>query len=379
MDISNITIRQIRIPLNFQFAQSNNSGSSKSNSTILQLDTKEGIRGFGEACPRTYVTGETFQTICHDLKKAKDIALHKSVTSFDELAELLENLKIGASTKCTLELAWLDAHSKSIKKSIPDLLRKKMKESIQYSIVLPLASSSSIEKLCARIKVFSPPNIKLKVNSNTQDQLEKIEIIRSFFGKDLPVRLDVNGGWTLDEATLAIPKFLKKNVHSFEQPLDPNDVVGSKKLTDAFGNDASIMADECLLSFQNAETILNEGIFNHLNLKISKLGGIGNTIKIKALADAHDIPCQLGAHFGETSLLTAAGLLVAGTCSEFSACEGALGTLLLKEDICSESIQQNLEGKVNSNNYFKRFGWLADMDESIIEKYTIDQYSWSSN
>lgn len=48
---------------------------------------------------------------------------------------------------------------------------------------------------------------------------------------------------------------------------------------------------------------------------------------------------QLGAHFGETSILTAAGIVFAAMAGPLTAMEGGLGTHLLEYDFCSPSLQ----------------------------------------
>ena len=64
------------------------------------------------------------------------------------------------------------------------------------------------------------------------------------------------------------------------------------------------------------------------------------------MAQEHGIGCQLGAHFGETSLLTAAGLVVASLAEPLSSLEGAFGENLLERDVCEEALQFGEGGKL---------------------------------
>ncbi|MCI5080148.1 MAG: hypothetical protein MRY78_00570, partial [Saprospiraceae bacterium] len=65
--------------------------------------------------------------------------------------------------------------------------------------------------------------------------------------------------------------------------------------------------------------------------------------RIYDLAKAHHINCQLGAHFGETSLLTAAGIWFSATAPELKTHEGAMGTYLLEQDLTETPLQFDKE------------------------------------
>ena len=129
------------------------------------------------------------------------------------------------------------------------------------------------------------------------------------------------------------------------------------------------MADESLLHWQSAQSIIQKGYFNRFNIKISKNGGIFNSLRIAELGRQAGIAVQLGAHFGETSLLSGAGLLLAAANRSLSGYEGGLGTYLLKEDICQPSIQMNQEAQIPSiKNSLPEFG-LAPVCEDRLPAF----------
>ena len=68
MKITKVLYRSINIPLNFQFSQSNNRSARHSSSVILELHLSDGTIGYGEACPRMYVTQESLESMQKDLK-----------------------------------------------------------------------------------------------------------------------------------------------------------------------------------------------------------------------------------------------------------------------------------------------------------------------
>lgn len=378
MKIQRINLRQIAIPLNFTFAQSNNAASTTSNSIILELVNESGVSGFGESCPRLYVTGEDTNSVIRDIDQVIKSLCTTSISDYKDLVEYLDGLEIGNSTRCALELAWLDMWSKTEDQTLPDLLDITFPSSYSYSLVLPLTSLETLDKLLKRVGRFKPQSIKLKVDNKIEEHIPKLKLIRSTYGKDCSIRLDINGGWTMDEAMEMIPIYLKNNIRSFEQPLLPKDHEGMKQLFTAFGKDVIIMPDESLLAYSNAAYFIENKSCNHFNLKISKLGGISNAKKIYELAEASNISCQLGAHFGETSILSAAAILLTGMTGSMSNIEGGLGTLLLEKDLTAPPVQQDLDCKIYPSNYFNQPGLLPNIDRSIIEKYSTQSKNWQS-
>lgn len=364
MNIRSIHIHPVSIPLNFQFKQSNNSGTSQSLSTIIELVTEDGVRGYGESCPRPYVTGEKVTDIIRDIERIRPEILVRPMSNPEDLKERIKSWRsiVGPSTRCALELAWLDAWSRSRKQSMPEFLPLVYREKISYSLVLPLLPPTLLAKTLKKLAHFRPPAIKLKAGNDQSENLQRIEILKSHFADDLPIRLDVNAGWSLEEAKKYIPQMLAVGVHSFEQPLVPDDHSGLQWLTKEFGADARIMADETLLDLEGAEQLIRKKVCNHFNLKISKLGGLFSSLEIYRLASENGIPCQLGAHFGETSLLTSAGALLAGMVNgELSACEGALGEWLLSRDIVRPPIQHDFDGSLCLDQLWQQPGLVDEV------------------
>ncbi|MCB0564630.1 MAG: hypothetical protein KDD01_09680 [Phaeodactylibacter sp.] len=372
MKIIQLNLREIKIPLRFQFSQANNAGALHSHSAIVEVHTADGLIGYGEACPRTYVTGEDMAAVQNGLRLISPEIKGASIQSVEEIKDKLlkwEKAGIGPSVRCALELALLDAWSKTAEKPLAEILNAKPPKTIFYSLILPLLKPSSLEQLLPEVQHFSPPSVKLKVDAKLEETVSKIKLIRSYFGKELPIRVDVNGGWTLQQAEKIIPRLIEQGVTSFEQPLPVGQWEGLATLTRRFGEQARIMADESLLNRKQAQTLIERKCINHFNLKASKLGGIFSSLEVYQLAHEHDIPCQLGAHFGEASLLTTAGILLSGMAGAMTAYEGAMGTFLLEKDIIVPSITMGLDGRLDTQAGLPKIG-LGLIDMAALEQYT---------
>ncbi|MEL7421466.1 MAG: enolase C-terminal domain-like protein, partial [Bacteroidota bacterium] len=184
------------------------------------------------------------------------------------------------------------------------------------------------------------------------------------------IRMDANGGWNLEQARRQIEAGLALGVNSFEQPLAAQATKDSQKLVEEYGADARIMADEALCTFADAKHLIDFQACNHFSLKLSKNGGLFNTLRIYQLAQKNGIACQLSAHYGETSILSSAGLLFASIADQLTACEGALGTFLLSEDITKTPVMVNRQGRINGTD-LSFMGWPVPVNDDSLKRNSV--------
>jgi muconate cycloisomerase len=348
MNIHGFEVQRIRIPLRVRFAQSNQS-TRFSDSVILQLRTGEGRIGYGECCPRPYVTGEDAASVGSDLRRILPPLLRRS---FDSLAAVLYFLAeelpadLGPAARCALELALLDAWGKAVDTPLVELLGGEYAPEFQYSGVCPTGNAAATQQLLLQLHGFGFREIKLKIGTRLSDTLERIAWTKRIFGPEVIIRLDGNCAWELSDAYEQLPALIEAGVSNVEQAFAADRWDDFRKITAEFGPAIRISVDEALTTPEVARRLIDEQVCNQFNLKISKHGGILPSLEIHALAQEHGIGCQLGAHFGETSLLTAAGLIVASLAQPLSSLEGAFGEHLLEKDVCEDVLQFGQGGKL---------------------------------
>ena len=338
MKICKLAIHHLQIPLRFQFAQANHV-AKRSNSILVELETERGILGFGESCPRPYVTGECPSSVSSDLKGIRTLLWQKEFIELEDIEGFICDhlaVKVGPAALCALELALLDSWSKTYRQPLIEALGGQIKEEFRYTGVIPTGNFAPLEPFLSK---FSFPRIKLKMGSNLKENLARIDHIQNIYGSRIPIQADINTAWSWEDALEQIPTLMKRGIRIFEQPFLPKFDEGMGKLTERFGSDAFIMADESATTPFQVMNLLQQSRCNRINLKISKHGGIFQTLNIYREAWRQGIYCQLGAHFGETSILTYAGLIVASCVPKLTGHEGGLGTYLLETDLCAPSLR----------------------------------------
>lgn len=348
MQITSFAIYPYRVPLRIRFSQANQSTQS-SDSVLLQLSDKND-HGYGEACPRPYVTGEDFGSVERDLQRLLPSLLRRTFSSFADIQVFIfqEAARVlPPAARCLLEIALLDLWGKTQQQSLSYALGIRHARQVHYSGIVPLDQPEKLPKILPILKAFAFKELKLKVSHRLSDCLAMVNWVKMHWGEAFPIRVDANTGWTYEQALELIPALIEAGVQVIEQPLPIAQDQQMIDLCRRFGSSVKLMADESLTTFSSGERLVEQGCFNHFNLKISKNGGILSTIKLYRYLQANGYTAQLGAHFGETSILTAAGLWVAAAAPDLIAHEGGLGTWLLERDIQEKSLRMNQEAKLS--------------------------------
>lgn len=370
MQIQSLAVHFLEIPLKFQFSQSNNT-TNQSSAVIVQIQSTRGTKGIGECCPRPYVTGETIHTVATDLKKIEPLLLSTPFETLESIRQFVINVlpdQIGLSSICALDLALIDAWSKEYQQNLVKAIGGKKTHTVKYTGILPQGKPANLEKILHQLSYFSFKELKIKVDANLDRTIEIIKFIRASPFSKAKLRIDANCAWSYDDAISQIPVLMEKGIVVFEQLFPKDKLNDLTKITRQFGNMTKIMADESLTSLNSADQLINGSVCNHFNLKISKNGGFWNTLRLYQYITGQGFSCQLGAHFGETSILTAAGLLLASKADQLTAVEGGYGEHILTEDIISPSIKFDSNVQIHIQDVLSKPGLIAQGKLKKIKK-----------
>lgn len=376
MQVSRINLYHVRIPLRLQFAQANQN-TATSDSVIIRIKSQDGTLGHGECCPRRYVTGEDVPQVIETINSLSADLQAQTFTELDDIRQwVFAKLKAGYghAAICGIELALLDAWSWETQTDLMEALGGYQHVERRYSGVLPYGDWAKLSPVISR---FNFGSWKFKAYHKLEDNWQRVRDLQNTLGETVQLRTDANGGWTLEEARDQIATGLDLGLRSFEQPVPAGQDDKMGQLVAEFGDQATIMADESLISYEDAVRLVALGQCNHFNLKISKNGGILNTLRIYTLAQQNGIPCQLGAHYGETSILTAAGQLFAAVAPNLTALEGGLGTYLLQDDITTRPLMIDADGILPPSD-LPTMGWPVLIDPLRLNRYSIRTQSWET-
>ena len=162
--------------------------------------------------------------------------------------------------------------------------------------------------------------LKLKLGGGDGLDVERVRAVRGV--TDLPLMVDVNEWWTLEEALEALSELAVLGVEYCEQPLRASDDAG-RTLKER--SPIPIYVDEDCHTLADVATCSE--IAHGVNIKLAKSGGIREGIRIAHAARALGMGVMLGCML-ESGLGIAAGCCVAPLCDHVD----LDGNLLLRED-----------------------------------------------
>ena len=315
-----------------------------SDNIVLRVTTADGITGFGEGVPRAFVTGEVLSDSLSFLREVLGPAILAGVGhSPQALLKILEDLYQHAQAQrhpaafCALETALLDAAGRTWNMPVAELIGPKLRTSLEYSAVIPLMPPEQMRHLLILVKMNHLRFVKLKVG--TDSDLETLRLAREELGYDVDIRVDANSAWTPSEAIARLQEMQPYRISAVEQPVAKADFAGLKQVSEAV--QIPVIADESLCNEDDARRLIDLKACQVFNIRLSKCGGPGAATRIRQMAEAAGILCQLGCHVGETSILSAAGRHFALTGPQLSYLEGSFSPYLLVRDVVSQPVVFN--------------------------------------
>jgi L-Ala-D/L-Glu epimerase len=349
MRIKDLSIQSLNIPFKQSFAHAS-AIRAKTESVLVTVVDESGVIGFGEGCPRSYVTGETVASVEQFVELHRDQWI--TFTNCDDMRAWI-GLHGGVIDEnpagwCAVETAVLDLLGKKAGRSIDTVLDLPPLVGIfQYSAVLGTEDLASFKKQLQRYLTAGFADFKVKVTGRLQDDIGKLEIVAGAGHPNIRVRLDANNHWSDAEAGLAYLKQLPGRITAIEEPLKVGDYDGCRRLAQELK--IPIILDESFLRVEQF-VALSEGASSWIiNIRVSKMGGILRSLTVAQRAKEVGIPIIIGAQVGETSILTRVALTVANKYRDILiAQEGAFGTLLLERDLCEPPLMFGTGGRLDA-------------------------------
>ncbi len=180
----------------------------------------------------------------------------------------------------------------------------------------------------AKIKVAEP-------GQSLAEDLARVEAVRDALGPDGHVRVDANGGWSLDEAILALRELSRFGIEYAEQPVaSVEDLARLRRELVRRDISVPIAADESIRRSGDPERVAELHAADVAVLKVQPLGGVRRCLE---LADLLGLPVVVSSAL-ETSVGLAAGVALAAALPELPYACGLNTRALLTDDLVTDSL-----------------------------------------
>jgi L-alanine-DL-glutamate epimerase-like enolase superfamily enzyme len=282
-------------------------------SEVVHVELRhDGRSGFGEAAPTPHF-GESAESA---LAWLEEVEPGDDPWALDELWERLPPREQAA--RAALDAALHDLQGKLAGVPVWRLLGlRRAGPPTSWTIWLgdPDDMARRAERVAGRFR-----RLKLKLGGRDGLDVERVRAVRSV--ADVPLQVDVNEYWSLDEAIEALAELARLGVEYCEQPLPAGDPGGVElKRRSAL----PIYVDEDCHTL--ADVAACAQIAHGITIKLAKAGGIREAIRMTHAARALGLGVMLGCML-ESGLGIAAGAHIASLCDHVD----LDGNLLLADD-----------------------------------------------
>ncbi|MGI9111113.1 MAG: dipeptide epimerase [Gaiellaceae bacterium] len=294
------------------------SRESRDEEEVVQVELRhEGVVGHGEAAPIERYEETPAATVAF-LEGPAAVAVGDDPFALKEIEAGLGETSGHNAAKAALDGALHDLQGKLLGIPVWRLLGvPRAGPPTSWTVWLgdPDEMARRAEKAAVRFR-----RLKLKLGGGDGLDVERVRAVRGV--TELPLMVDVNEWWSLDEALDALPKLADLGVEYCEQPLRAGDEDG-RTLKER--SPLPIYVDEDCHRLDSIAACAE--IAHGINVKLAKSGGIREAIRMIHAARALELGVMLGCMI-ESGLGIAAGCAVAPLCDHVD----LDGNLLLAED-----------------------------------------------
>lgn len=301
--ISQVELYKLSIPLKEPFITSLGRDDSAQN-ILVKIITAQGLTGFGECSPYMAINGESQDTCFIVGQYFAKLFKGKNALAIEERINDMDRLIYGnTSIKSAFDMALYDLAAQNARMPLYKYLGGSNDKTIVTDYTVSIGEIDKMVADAIHIKKQGYPAIKVKLGQDGKKDVERMKAIRAAVGDKMPLRIDANQGWSVDEAIATLQALGPLDIEHCEEPIPRWNYLQLPKIRKA--SPIPIMADESCGDDHDAEHLLDIDACDYLNIKLGKSGGIFKALKIVELAKKKNLHLQVGAFVESRLAMTA--------------------------------------------------------------------------
>ncbi|MBC7946903.1 MAG: dipeptide epimerase [Chitinophagaceae bacterium] len=303
LTIERVELYKLRIPLKEPFVISLGPIYDAENLLVI-IRTKEGVTGFGECSPFMSINGESVDTCFVVGQYFAKLLKGRDALDIGSCVEAMDKLIYGnTSVKSAFDMALYDIASQHAGLPLYKFIGGKNDKTIVTDYTVSIGDPSKMAADAVKIKEEGYPAIKVKLGNDGQKDITRIKAIRQAVGKDIPLRIDANQGWGVEEAITTLRGLAEFDIQHCEEPIPRWAFLRLPEVRKA--SPIPIMSDESCGDDHDAATLIELQACDYFNIKLGKSGGIFKALKMVKLAEQNGIELQVGAFMESRLAMTA--------------------------------------------------------------------------
>jgi O-succinylbenzoate synthase len=362
MKIESITLREIRMPLVHFFETS--FGRTTDRNIVLVEVVVDGVSAWGEcvAGEHPFYSEESYETAWYVLEQYLAPSLvGKTFERGADVQKQFPGVRGHRMAKAALENALWEAEARG--KNIP-LWKLIGGTQTQINCGVSIGIQNSVEQLLGKIETeLGAGYQRIKVKCKPGWDVEIFRAIRNRWPEIL-LSCDANSAYTSDDFA-HLKRFDEFNLLMIEQPLWNDDFYFHARLQKQLKT--RLCLDEVIRNERDAQAAIELGACGIINIKVGRVGGLSEAIKVHNLAQQHDIPVWCGGmletgigRWQNVALSTLPNFRLPGDVSA--------SKRYWKEDIVEPAVEVSPKGTITVPN---AAGSGCEVKRDLIERLTV--------
>ncbi|MFH0341028.1 MAG: mandelate racemase/muconate lactonizing enzyme family protein [Chromatiales bacterium] len=347
--IASLSLEPLRIPFRVSFKHAS-AERNVTQSVLVIARSDDGLRGYGEGCPRDYVTGETDASVVAFFERHRVDLIAKAIDlpTLEEWRQGHErDIDENPAAWCAIELALLDLFARQNKQPVEALLGMPLLAGpFGYTAVLGAIRAAQFDDTLGRYQKLGLRDYKIKLSGDSGRDRANLAILKSAGIAPEQVRADANNLWSDRKVAQYYLESLDYPFAAIEEPLRPGRFADLVVLAESLAT--RIVLDESITRENQLSQLPGAPARWIVNLRVSKMGGLLRSLSVTNRCREMGLALVVGAQVGETSLLTRAALIVAQAAGDIViGQEGAFGTMLLESDAVQPTLMFGANGELD--------------------------------
>jgi len=289
MKIESVTLREIHMPLVHFFETS--FGRTYSRHILLVSIEADGVRGWGECVVEEapYYSPEWIETAWPTIKHyLAPLLLQSELSSGRDCAARFARIRGHRMAKGALENAVWDAEARQRQQPLWKLLGGSRRE---IACGVSIGIQDTPEQLLQKIETeLAAGYRRIKIKVKPGWDLNVLEKIRARW-PDIVLSVDANSAYSLDQVE-HLRKFDAFNLLMIEQPLWHDEIYLHARLQKSIRT--AICLDESIHNARDANFAFEIEACRIINIKVGRVGGFSEAMKIHDVALRHNLPVWCG-------------------------------------------------------------------------------------
>ncbi|CDP53389.1 L-fuconate dehydratase [Devosia sp. DBB001] len=151
-------------------------------------------------------------------------------------------------------------------------------------------SNEKLTRLATEAVEAGFKHIKMKVGRDLDDDIRRLEIVRSIMGPDrYLMMIDANQVWEVDQAIDWVRELKRFNPYFIEEPTSPDDIEGHRKIRESIAPVKVATGEMC----QNRiifKQFITRGAIDIVQIDACRIGGLNEVLSVLLMAAKYKLP-----------------------------------------------------------------------------------------